>query len=219
MPAALQVALILAASYLVGAIPFSVIVGRVFYRIDVREHGSGNAGATNTMRVLGVKAAIAVLVLDLLKGVAAAATALLWTPSELGAVAQDWVLIGASFFAVLGHTYSPYLRFAGGKGVATAAGALLLVTPKAWPILLLTFIAVIAVSRMVSLGSVVIALQFPVLVLLLYGDRTALVIFSFVAASLVIWRHRSNIGRILRGEEAKISFRKTGTDADGRDAR
>jgi len=219
MPAALQVALILVASYLVGAIPFSVIVGRLFWGIDVREHGSGNAGATNTMRVLGVRAAVVVLVLDMLKGSAAAWLALVWTPAGLGATAEDWVLIGASFFAVLGHTYSPYLKFAGGKGVATVAGALLLVTPKAWPILLLTFVGVIALSRMVSLGSIVIAVEFPVLVLWLYGDRMALVIFSFVAASLVIWRHRSNIGRIVRGEEAKISFRRPGADFEGGDAR
>lgn len=218
MPAALQVALILTAAYLVGAIPFSVIVGRIFHGVDVREHGSGNAGATNTMRVLGVRTAVAVLVLDMLKGVAAAALALVWTPSDLGVVAQDWVLIGASFFAVLGHTYSPYLRFAGGKGVATAAGALLLVAPTALPILVLTFVVVVAISRIVSLGSVVIAVEFPLLVVLLYGERTALVVFSFVAASLVIWRHRSNLGRIFRGEEAKISFRKSATDADGKDA-
>jgi acyl phosphate:glycerol-3-phosphate acyltransferase len=139
-----------------------------------------------------------------------------WAPGELGTIGQDWVLIGASFAAVLGHTYSPYLRLAGGKGVATAAGALLILTPAAWPVLLLTFVVVIAIWRMVSLGSVAIAVEFPILVVAFYGDRPALVTFSFVAASLVIWRHRSNIARIVRGEEAKITFKKgAGADREG----
>lgn len=216
MPTGVQVALILIASYLIGAIPFSVIVGRLFYRVDVRQHGSGNAGATNVYRVLGARAAVAVLVLDMLKGVVAACLALLWAPEQFGATGQDWVLIGASFAAVLGHTYSPYLRLAGGKGVATAAGALLILTPAAWPVLLLTFVVVIALSRMVSLGSVAIAIEFPILVVGFYGDRPALVTFSFVAAALVIWRHRSNIARIVRGEEAKITFNKSaGVDREG----
>ncbi|HET6498716.1 MAG TPA: glycerol-3-phosphate 1-O-acyltransferase PlsY [Coriobacteriia bacterium] len=207
MAAVVEVAAVLVASYLIGAIPFAVIVGRVFYRTDVRELGSGNTGATNVLRVLGPKAGIAVLLLDMLKGVAAAALALAWASAASMPEARDWVLIGASFAAVLGHSYSPFLRFRGGKGVATAAGALLLVTPLVWPIVLAVFIAVVAFTRMASLGSVTIAAIFPALVFVFYGDRTALVIFSAVAASLVIWRHRANIGRIVRGEEPTIAFR------------
>jgi acyl phosphate:glycerol-3-phosphate acyltransferase len=90
MPTGVQVALILIASYLIGALPFSVIVGRLFYRVDVRQHGSGNAGATNVYRVLGARAAVAVLVLDMLKGVVAACLALLWAPEQFGATGQDW---------------------------------------------------------------------------------------------------------------------------------
>jgi acyl phosphate:glycerol-3-phosphate acyltransferase len=206
METALRVAIILVVAYLLGAIPFAVIVGRLFYHVDVRQHGSGNAGATNTMRVLGLKAGLAVLLLDGLKGVAAVLFAILVHPEYLSATAYDWVLIGASFAAVLGHSYSPYLSFAGGKGVATASGALLVVMPAVWPILLVVFVLVVGLSRMVSLGSVVIAALFPVLVLVFYGDRLAFVTFSLVATSLVIWRHRSNIARIARGEEAKISL-------------
>jgi acyl phosphate:glycerol-3-phosphate acyltransferase len=206
METALRVAIIVVVAYLLGAIPFAVILGRLFYQVDVRKHGSGNAGATNVMRVLGLKAGLAVLLLDGLKGVAAVLFAMLVHPEYLSATTADWVLIGASFAAVLGHSYSPYLGFAGGKGVATAAGALLVVMPAVWPILLVVFVVVVALARMVSLGSVVIAALFPVLVLVFYGDRLAFVIFSLVATSLVIWRHRSNIARIARGEEAKISL-------------
>ncbi|MBW6468663.1 MAG: glycerol-3-phosphate 1-O-acyltransferase PlsY [Coriobacteriia bacterium] len=219
METALRIAVVMIISYFIGAIPFSVIVGRTFYKVDVREHGSGNAGATNVMRVMGWQAGVAVLLLDALKGVAAVLFAMWVHPSHLGSTAYDWVLIGASFAAVLGHSYSPYLRFAGGKGVATAAGALLVVMPAAWPILFVAFAAVVAIGRMVSLGSVVIAALFPVLVLLFYTDRPALITFSFVAASLILWRHRSNIARIARGEEAKISWSRDRSAEHKEDAR
>jgi len=206
MDTVLRVAVILVVAYLLGAIPFAVIVGRLFYRVDVRQHGSGNAGATNVMRVLGLPAGIAVLLLDGLKGAAAALFAMQVYPEALNATAYDWVLIGASFAAVLGHSYSPFLGFSGGKGVATAAGALLVVMPAVWPILIAVFVLVVAIWRMVSLGSIVIAALYPVLVLVFYGDRPAFIVFSFVAAGLVLWRHRANMARILRGEEAKMSL-------------
>ncbi|MDA3935324.1 MAG: glycerol-3-phosphate acyltransferase, partial [Actinomycetota bacterium] len=125
-------------------------------------------------------------------------------PVLLGHDAHDWVMLGAAMCAVLGHTFSPYMGLQGGKGVATAAGALLPIAPSAWIILLLSFVLIVYISRMVSLGSVLMAIMFPMLCLLLYSDRPAVVWFSFLAASLVIWRHRLNISRIVRGEEAKI---------------
>lgn len=210
MPAAFHVAIVLVVSYLLGAIPFSVIVSRLFYHMDVREYGSGNAGATNVMRVLGVKAALVVLALDMLKGALAACLALWWPVAQFGATAQEWVLIGAALAAVLGHTYSPYLGFQGGKGVATAAGAMLAVAPLAFGILLAIFIVVVASSRMVSLGSIAIALAFPPVVFLCYPTHHALLSFSFAAVALVIWRHRGNLARIARREEAKISFTRPG---------
>lgn len=191
-------------AYLLGAIPFALLVGRLFYKTDLRKEGSGNLGATNVFRVLGWKAGLAVAVLDVAKGSLAVAVATLLHPMEMGAGVHDWVLIVAALAAVLGHSYSPYIRFRGGKGVATAAGALLVITPLAWPILFGFFVLVIYISRMVSLGSILTAAVFPILTMLLYGDRAALVTMSFIAAALVIWRHRSNIVRIWRGEETKL---------------
>lgn len=202
-------------AYLLGAIPFALIVGKRIYSTDLREHGSGNLGATNVFRVLGWKAGLAVAVLDVAKGGAAVIVASFLHPVQMGPLVHDWVLIAAAIAAVLGHSYSPYIRFRGGKGVATAAGALLVITPLAWPILFLTFVLVIYLSRMVSLGSVTVAAIFPVLTLMLYGDRSAIVTMSFIAAAIVLWRHRSNIGRIVRGEEARIGKGALLSDADG----
>lgn len=210
MAATAGVVAVFAASYLIGAVPFAVIVGRLFYKTDVREHGSGNTGATNVLRVLGPRAGAVVLLLDMLKGSAAVALAFAWAAGASQPDARDWVVIGASLSAVLGHSYSPFLRFGGGKGVATAAGALLLVTPLVWLIVLVLFIVVVAATRMVSLGSLTIAALYPLLVTVFHADRVPLVILSFVAAALVIWRHRTNIGRIVRGEEPRVAFRARG---------
>ncbi|MDP2183221.1 MAG: glycerol-3-phosphate 1-O-acyltransferase PlsY [Actinomycetota bacterium] len=200
-------------AYLLGAIPFALIVGKVFYKTDLREHGSGNLGGTNVYRVLGWKAGLAVVVLDIAKGAAAVAIAMLLHPTHMGAMVHDWVLIGAMIAAVLGHSYSPYIKFRGGKGVAAAAGGLLVIEPLALLILLLVFAGVIAASRMVSLASIVVAAAYPALTIALYGDRTALVAMSFFAAAIVLWRHRGNMVRIWRREEAKISYRRRETPA------
>jgi len=119
--------------------------------------------------------------------------------------------------AILGHSYSPYIGFKGGKGVATAAGALLILTPLAWPILFLTWLLVLAVFRMVSLGSIVIAIEFPILCWLLYPGDWVLFGFAFIAASLVVARHHANIGRIFRGEEPRISIKGRGAAARNKD--
>ncbi len=206
MDSALRILLVLGAAYLLGGIPFALLVGRVFYQVDVRMHGSGNLGATNVFRVLGPKAGAAVLLLDAIKGAAAVLIAHALHPPQMDTVAKDWVLIAAMFAAVVGHSYSPYLRMRGGKGGATAAGALLVLTPQAWPILLATFVVVVVASRIVSLASVVIAIEFPLLVLWLYPDREPFLVFSLLASGLVLWRHRENIVRIFKGEEAKISI-------------
>jgi acyl phosphate:glycerol-3-phosphate acyltransferase len=206
----LRIAAPLVVGYLVGGIPFSLLVGRHFYGIDPRDHGSGNLGATNVFRVLGTRPALAVAVLDVAKGAAAVALAMLLCPFESGTNAYDFVLIAVAMSAVLGHTYSPYIRFKGGKGVATAAGAIAVVMPYTWPFLFLTFFLVIAISRTVSLASITVAIEFPLLTLILYRDHPAFIVFSFVAAILVIWRHRGNIVRIYRGEEPKLSFSTRG---------
>jgi len=204
-------------AYLLGGIPFALIIGLRFYDIDVRKHGSGNLGATNVFRALGAKAASATLLLDLLKGSAAVGFAYLVFAGQTDLL-QEWAMIAATIAAVAGHSYSPYIRFSGGKGVATAAGALLVLTPAPWPFLLGTFVIVVLLFRMVSLGSVIIAVEYPLLCLLFYPDDWPIIGFSFGIAALVIWRHRTNIVRIARGEESKISFRGRGTAARGKDA-
>jgi len=208
---------VVAMAYLLGGIPFALIIGLRFYDIDVREHGSGNLGATNVFRALGAKAASATLLLDLLKGSAAVGLAFLIFAGQTELL-REWAMIAATIAAVVGHSYSPYIRFAGGKGVATAAGALLVLTPAPWPFLLGTFIIVVLLSRIVSLGSVIIAVEYPLLCLLFYPGDWPIIGFSFGIAALVIWRHRTNIVRIVRGEESKISFRGRGSAARGKDA-
>lgn len=204
-------------AYLLGAIPWALVVGRGVYGIDVRKEGSGNLGATNVMRVLGWKAALATFALDVAKGAVAVWLAGLLVPTaSFGSSANEWAMIVATMAAIVGHSYSPYIGFKGGKGVATAGGALLVLTPLAWPILFVSFILIVAIWRMVSLGSIVIAVEYPLLMLWLYpGDwpRTAL---ALLAAGLVILRHSANIGRILRGEESKISLSSAGFPRKGR---
>jgi glycerol-3-phosphate acyltransferase PlsY len=204
---ALRIAASLIAAYLMGAIPWSLIIGRTFYKVDVRDHGSGNLGATNVMRALGWKAALLTLVLDIGKGALAVFVAGLLVPADqFGALAREWAMIGATLAAIAGHSYSPYIGFKGGKGVATGAGALLVLVPLAWPILFLTWLLVLATTRIVSLGSVIIAIEYPVLMLVLYPGDWPLLALSIVAAGLVLWRHSANIKRIFRGEEPRISF-------------
>lgn len=214
MDIAFRLALILAGSYLVGAVPFSLIVGKAFYKVDLRNEGSGNLGATNVYRVLGWKAGLAAAVLDIAKGSAAVGLAALLTPAHLVPLQRDWLLIAAALAAVLGHSYSPYVRMRGGKGVATAAGALLFITPLAWPFLLATLVGIAVTTRYVSLGSISAAGLYPVLCVLFYRDRPAVLVAAFMMAAVVIWRHRSNIARLRRGEESKISFGKRSSVGD-----
>jgi len=205
-----RIAAPLAVGYLVGGIPWALIVGKRFYGIDLREHGSGNLGATNVFRSLGFRAGLAVFALDIAKGAAAVALAMLLCPPEITGNARDWVLISVAMSAVLGHSFSPYIRFRGGKGVATAAGTIAVMMPMVWPILFVSFIVIVAIWRMVSLASIIMAIEFPILTWMLYPDRPALMTFAVVAATLVIIRHWSNIGRIARGEENKISLSRRG---------
>jgi glycerol-3-phosphate acyltransferase PlsY len=211
---ALRLASASASAYLLGGIPWALIIGLRFYRIDLRKEGSGNLGATNVLRVLGAKAAAATLALDIAKGAAAVALAVLLVPeAQFGVLAQEWAMILATMAAILGHSYSPYIKLRGGKGVATAAGALLVLTPYPWPILFLTWLLVIAIFRIVSLGSVVIAIEYPLLCLVFYRGDWLLFGFAAIAGALVVWRHRANIVRIVRGQEPKVSFKNRGSAA------
>lgn len=215
MQTAVRIIIALSVAYLIGAIPFALIVGRLGYKKDLREHGSGNLGATNVYRILGWKAALLVAVLDVAKGAFAVGLAAWAFGVSAGDPAHDWMLIGSLIAAILGHSYSPYIHFCGGKGVATAAGGLLIITPLAMLILVPTFFVVGLATRWISLGSVIVAIEFPLLCLLLYGDRKPIVIMSFVASALVIWRHRGNIARIFRGEESRFVFNRDSQAKNG----
>jgi glycerol-3-phosphate acyltransferase PlsY len=193
-------------AYLCGTIPWAVIVVRIFWRTDIREYGSGNTGATNVLRVFGPAPGISVLVLDAAKGAAGVWLAALLAPDAWGAAGTDWFLVLGAIAAIAGHSFSPWIRFQGGKGVATTAGALLIVAPRVWLVMLIVFLVVVALGRMVSLGSIVLAIIFPVVSYVAHPDRVALILFSLLVSVLVLWRHRSNMGRIARGEEAKITF-------------
>jgi glycerol-3-phosphate acyltransferase PlsY len=204
-------------SYLIGGIPWALVIGKSFYGIDVREAGSGNLGATNVYRVLGRNAGLTTFALDALKGASAVAVALVIVPvSAYGDVPSatwnltTWAEIVAALTVILGHSYSPYIGFKGGKGVATAAGALAVLTPIVIPIELAVWFAVVWVTGMVSAGSVTIAALYPVLAYVFYRDHPAIVLFALVGAALVIWRHRANIARIVRGEEATVSWARAG---------
>jgi glycerol-3-phosphate acyltransferase PlsY len=208
---ALRIAGVAIVAYLLGGISWALIIGKRFYGVDVREFGSGNLGATNVLRALGLKAAIATFVLDAAKGSAAAGLAWFAVPASVyGEAAHTWAMIVAVFAVVLGHSYSPYIKFRGGKGIATAAGALIVFTPYPLLILLAVFVVIVAVTRIVSLGSVIVAFGYPFMCWVFYPGDWAILAFSCVAAGLVLWRHQANIVRICHGEEPKIDFRSRG---------
>ncbi|MGI6669530.1 MAG: glycerol-3-phosphate 1-O-acyltransferase PlsY [Acetivibrionales bacterium] len=185
--------------YLLGSLNSSLITGK-FYGVDIRKHGSGNAGATNMLRTLGKKAALFVLAGDFAKGVLAyLAGCCIYGGGKGG------MLAGTA--AILGHVWPVFFRFKGGKGVLTSLAVLLLID---WPIalgLLCVFTIILLLTRYVSLGSIVAAFLFP-LVSLIFGRSVETVIFSGIIAALIIIKHRTNIRRLLDGTESKFSFSK-----------
>ena len=194
--------LFVVASYLLGAIPASYIAGRLAKGIDLREHGSGNLGATNTFRVLGAKVAAPVMVFDILKGTFPVIAFTQWDASP------DWrweLAYGAA--AIVGHVFSVYMRFRGGKGVATSAGVFLALAPVALGAGLVVWLGVLKLMRMVSAASILAAVTVGVL-LLATPNRAEVRILGMAVVAFVIFAHRSNIGRILRGEEPRFGARK-----------
>ncbi|HEY8258438.1 MAG TPA: glycerol-3-phosphate 1-O-acyltransferase PlsY [Gemmatimonadales bacterium] len=191
-------------SYLVGAIPTSYLTARLFRRIDLREHGSRNLGATNLYRVLGWRFAIPVGLFDMAKGLV---PVLVFAPRASSS--QLFGLV-CGMMAVLGHVYSVFVRFRGGKGVATAAGVMLGLAPLALGVSFAVWFIVVALSGYVSLGSIVSAAVFPVAVLLLDPPDQPAVLWLDVAVALaIIWLHRANIKRLLKGTENRFGRRAT----------
>lgn len=194
-------------AYLLGSIPTGFLAGHWFENIDIREYGSGSTGATNVLRVLGAKAAVAVLVVDLLKGAIAVGlvkVAVAELPSL--AVAEHWaawLVVFSALAAVFGHSKSVWLGFSGGKSVATSLGALLMMTPDVALAGVAVFGFTLAASRMVSLSSLMSAIAINLFMIGL-GEPVPYIIFAVCAALYVFWRHRTNVERILAGTEPKI---------------
>ena len=189
-----------AASYVLGSIPFGYLLVRIFKGEDVRTSGSGNIGATNVARKSPALGA-ATLLLDAAKGLAAVLVARVM----FGGPHQQLIMTTAAFFAVVGHLFPVWLKFRGGKGVATTLGGFILLTPKSILCMVVLFLLVAVAFRYVSLGSVAVAAAFPLLAWALreYADSRQLILIAAVSA-LVIWRHRQNIGRLAAGTESKL---------------
>lgn len=203
-------------SYIIGSINFSVIISRKIAGFDVREKGSGNAGTTNILRTVGKKAAILTLVCDILKGIVAIVLAIL-----IGHFVEDIdssILVSlAGVFVVIGHTFPVFFEFRGGKGIATSLGVLLLVNWQIGLICLVFSLTIMAITKMVSLGSIMAAILFPILTIFINsnyivdsenGGRMSYIIFGIVMATIVIFNHRANLKRIMNGNENKLNFKK-----------
>lgn len=188
--------ILLILSYLLGSTPFSLLIGIWFYKIDLRQHGSGNIGTTNTFRILGKKAGIVVLLLDMFKGALPVLAAMLLN--------VDMHIFIPGLVAAIGHVYSIFLKFRGGKAVATSAGAVLAYNPLLFILLLSAFLITLKISKYVSLSSIVSAVLFFILSLV-FRDPL-LIAFSFIIAVVIVVRHISNIKRIMDGTESKITF-------------
>lgn len=186
-------------SYLIGSITFSFVIGKLFLGIDVRQHGSGNAGATNTLRTLGKVPGIAVLVLDLLKGVAAVWIAKWIAPDQL------WVAAASGVLVVVGHNWPLYFGFKGGKGVATTLGVAATLCFLPTLIAAIIIVTIIAITRYVSLGSLVFATVLPLLIWLMYDPVPLEILYvSLIFTIFTYVRHRNNIVKLWRGEENKL---------------
>jgi glycerol-3-phosphate acyltransferase PlsY len=188
------------AAYVIGSIPFGVVVGKVFYHVDVREHGSGNVGTTNVFRVLGKKAGVVVLVCDMLKGFIPAFIA-----SSFLRETDPWLVIFIAAAPVVGHMYSVFLKGSGGKGVATGAGVVLALVPLAFGIIAVVWVLLILITRYVSLASLVATVLVPLFVFAL-GDPLPYEIAAVLVTVIIFWAHRGNIRRLLNGTENRVKL-------------
>ncbi len=204
-------------AYLIGSVNFSVLISKKMAGFDVREKGSGNAGTTNMLRSVGKKAAVITLICDILKGVISIAIAII-VGNIVKNIDKELLLQIAGITVVLGHTFPIFFGFKGGKGVATSLGVLLMSNWQIGLICLVFAIVLMALTRMVSLGSCAAAVLFPVLTLFINQHYTVLTdgkngrvyfVYSVILAIIVLYNHRSNIKRILNGTENKLSFKGT----------
>ena len=200
----MKIIFFLVLGYVMGALPNGVWLGKYFKNIDIREHGSKNSGATNAYRVLGPKYGIMVLILDALKGFLPPFLA-----SRFGVSGNILLVIGV--LAIVGHSLSFFLNFKGGKGVATSLGVFLFLIPNVTLALLIIFILVVYFTRYISLGSIIAAATLPILTAFSpirnNVGRTPLIIMTLLIGAFVIWRHRTNITRLMNGTENKFKLK------------
>ncbi len=196
--------------YLLGSIPTAVWIGKQFYQIDVREHGSKNAGATNTFRVLGKKPGIIVLLIDVIKGIIASMFPIIFNDFfEISYAFLISLRLLSSISAMVGHVLPIFAQFKGGKGVATSLGVLIGLQPFAALLCFTVFVLIFIISRYVSLGAIISAMIYPFIVFLV--DPNLLfheMIFTVILSSAVIFTHRKNISRLLKGKENKMNLFK-----------
>jgi glycerol-3-phosphate acyltransferase PlsY len=213
MPGASSVVIAFVLGYLSGSLPSGLWLGRMLKGVDVREHGSKNMGATNVYRVLGPGIGIATLLLDVLKGALP-----VWIVPALPVMdgfpgGREWCTLAVGLGAVAGHVWTFFARFRGGKGVATTVGVLLAMAPFAMLVFLVVFVVTVALTRYVSLGSLLGALGFCLALILTTPSyaRSPTVLLGILLAVIVVIRHRENLRRLSRGEESRFSFRRSAT--------
>jgi len=197
-------------SYLLGSIATAVWVGKIFHKVDVREHGSGNAGATNVIRVLGWKTGVPVLLIDVLKGWTAGMLPVFFNLAGDGTALITNYQIAAGLAVVIGHIYPVFAGFRGGKGVATIAGVLLAIHPLLTISCFGVFLCVLLISGYVSLSSMIAGITFPVFLFLFFETPSVFFkVFSVAVAIALLFTHRKNISRLLTGEESKLIRKKS----------
>lgn len=202
-------------AYLIGSINFSIILSKRMAGFDIREKGSGNAGTTNMLRAVGKKAAIITLICDILKGVVSILIAVL--AGKIVKNLDNALLVQlAGIFVIIGHTFPIFFKFKGGKGIATSLGVLLMINWQIGLICLIFALVLMALTKMVSVGSIAAAILFPILVAFIdqnyivptSNSNWSYLVFSIIVALLVIFNHRANVQRILNGTENRLSFKK-----------
>ena len=196
-------------AYILGSIPNALWIGKVFRVIDVREHGSKNTGSTNAARVLGAKLGILTLILDISKGAIPVALSFFMKADLLenmtGISSLDPIMVG--IFAIIGHSFSLFMKFKGGKAVATTVGVFTVLVPKALLLAAVVFFVIFAVTRYVSVSSITAATSLPIFIFFLYGD-IPYTVFGGIITILIIVKHKSNIQRLLNGTESRFTINK-----------
>jgi len=206
----MNIIFLLTLAYLLGSIPTAVWVSKKIYGLDIREHGSGNAGATNTFRVLGKKAGIAVMIVDMLKGFVAVKLSYL-SSHAAGSEAIVNLQVGLGLAAVVGHIFPIWAGFRGGKGIATLFGMILAIQYYVALSLVGVFLAMLFLTNYVSLSSIAASVAFPVLILFIFKDKAPEIsykLFAIATACMVVLTHHKNISRLLAGNESKVKLIK-----------